>query len=63
MCSHSKGDLMTVRIKKERFIPFLAILFLLFVGLILIMIHGCSKEAGGPELFGYSEEQIDDSEC
>ena len=53
---------MTVRIKKERFIPFLVILFLLFVGLILIMIHGCSNEAGGPELFGYSEEQIEELE-
>ena len=49
----------TVRIKKERFIPFLVILFILFVGLICLMIHACSDDAGGPELFGYTDEQIE----
>ena len=50
---------MAVRIKKDRFIPFVAIFIILLIGLIAIVIHGCSGEVGGPEAFGYNEEQLD----
>ena len=50
---------MTVRIRKERFVPFAVIFVVVFIGLVSIVIHSCSGEVGGPEAFGYNEEQLD----